>query len=92
MRLFIWVLRILATGLFGLIIFPFGFNTFFGHGDTVAWSETYLYLVVLLVSAYALKLAWMQEPTKWHVAGGLAVVLGMLAALMAVGVLGALDT
>ena len=92
MRVFVWVLRIFALTLFALMIFPAGFNTFFGHGDTIAWSETYIYLVGLLISAYCVRMAWAEGPTRWRIACGYMVVAGMLTVLFASGFLTVLDT
>ena len=92
MPIFVWALRFLATCLFGLMIFPAGFNTFFAHGETIAWSDTYLYLVGLLIATYGLRVAWMRDPTKWQLVGGYGAVLSMLTTLFAIGFLNILDT
>ena len=92
MIVLIWFLRLLAVAVFALMIFPAGFNTFFGKGDTVAWSDTYVYLIGLLLAAYGVKIAWSDNPTRWRIAGGYVLVLGMLTALAAIGFLNVLDT
>ena len=91
MPVFVWILRFFAVCLFALMIFPAGFNTFFGHGDTIAWSETYVYLVGLLATAYGVKIAWMQNPTRVRVAGGYLIILTMLTAFIAIGFFNVLD-
>ena len=92
MRAFIWLLRLTALALFALMIFPAGFNTFFGHGDVVDRTDMYLYFVGLMVSAYCVRTAWSDEPTRWRLAGSFVVVVGMLTLLFATGFLSVLDT
>ncbi len=91
MRVLVWILRFAATALVVLMIFPTGFNTFFGHPSMVDWTEASLYVAGLCISIYCERLAWTDAPRPWRLAGGYMAVFGLLTLLFAAGLLTVVD-